>query len=116
MAVKRGRRAPGMIVGAVVLVAFHHGVSLCKSFAASGQVDPALAIGGLFGAMAAFAFWLFLSSRRRPGETPLSGIFKRLEALFERRPGAVPAAMRQSGSPSTSAYLPPGTARRAGGA
>ena len=64
LAAKRGRRAPGMIVGAVILVAYHHGVTLCQSFAAKGQVDPGLAIGGLFVAIAAFGLWLFLSSRQ----------------------------------------------------
>ena len=105
LAAKRGRRAPGMIVGAIILVAFHHGVTLCKSFAASGQVDPALAMGGIFALMATFGLWLFLSSRRRPGETPISGLFLRLEALFERRNKAAPTAMRKKGALSLSAYL-----------
>ena len=105
MAVKRGRRAPGMIVGAVILVAFHHGVTLCKGFAVSGAVDPLLAIGGLFLVQAGFGIWLFMSSRRRPGETPLSGLFMRLEPLFERRPKAKPTAMRSRGALGMSAYL-----------
>ncbi|MEP6966562.1 MAG: LptF/LptG family permease [Pseudomonadota bacterium] len=105
LAAKRGRRAPGMIVGAVILVAFHHGVTLCKSFAASGKVDPALALGGIFALIATFGLWLFLSSRRRPGETPISGLFLRLEALFERRAKAAPTAMRKKGALSLSAYL-----------
>ncbi|MGH7023778.1 MAG: LPS export ABC transporter permease LptG [Caulobacteraceae bacterium] len=105
MAVKRGRRAPGMIVGAIVLVAFHHGVTLCESFADSGEVDPLLAIGGLFLALAGFGVWLFMSSRRRPGETPLSGLFRRMEFLFERRPKARASAMRVRGSLGISAYL-----------
>jgi lipopolysaccharide export system permease protein len=105
MAVKRGRRTPGMIVGAVVLVAFHHGVTLCKGFAASGAVDPLLAMGGLFLALAGFGVWLFLSSRRRPGETPLSGLFLRIEQMFERRFKAPTSAMRAKGALSLSAYL-----------
>jgi lipopolysaccharide export system permease protein len=105
MAVKRGRRAPGMIMGAVILVAFHHGVTLCKSFADSGQVDPLLAIGGLFLVFAVFAVWLFMSSRRRPGETPLTGLFRRAEQLFDRRPKAPATAMSPRGSLGISAYL-----------
>ena len=105
MAVKRGRRTPGMIVGAVVLVAFHHGVTLCKGFAASGAVDPLLAMGGLFLALAGFGVWLFMSSRRRPGETPLSGIFMRAEQMFERRPKGPGGAIRSKGDLSLSAYL-----------
>ena len=105
MAVKRGRRAPGMIVGAVVLVAFHHGITLCKSFSDSGAVDPLLAIGGLFLAQAGFGVWLFLSSRRRPGETPLSGLFMRIEQLFDRRSKAPATVMRARGALGISAYL-----------
>lgn len=105
MAVKRGRRAPGMIIAAVILVAFHHGITLAKSFADTGQVDPLLAIGGLYLAMVGVTLWLFFSSRRRPGETPLTGLFMRLDALFDRRPSATPTAMRTSGALSLSAYL-----------
>jgi lipopolysaccharide export system permease protein len=105
MAVKRGRRTPGMIVGAVVLVAFHHSITLCKGFADSGAVDPLLALGGVFVFQAGFATWLFMSSRRRPGETPLSGWFLRIEQLFERRPKTAGSTMRTTGALSLSAYL-----------
>ncbi|MGA2951846.1 MAG: LptF/LptG family permease [Caulobacteraceae bacterium] len=105
MAVKRGRRTPGMILGAVILVAFHHGVTLCKGLADSGAVDPLISIGGLFLVQAGFGLWLFMSSRRRPGETPLSGLFRRFEQLFERRSKTPAAAMRTRGSLGISAYL-----------
>jgi len=105
LAAKRGRRAPGMIVGAVVLVAFHHGVTLCKSFADAGRVDPLLAMASIFALMATFAFWLFLSSRRRPGETPISALFLRIEQIFERRTKSAPTAMQKEGALSLSAYL-----------
>ena len=104
LAAKRGRRAPGMIVGAVILVAFHHGVTLCKSLAASGKVDPLISIGGLFLAMTAFGLWLFISSRRRPGETPISGLLARMEILFQRRQKKVRVA-NDSLALSLSAYL-----------
>ena len=104
LAAKRGRRAPGMIVGAVILVAFHHGVTLCKSLAASGKVDPLLSIGGLFAGMTTLLVWLFMSSRRRPGETPISGLLARMETLFQRREKK-PRAAPVGGSLSLSAYL-----------
>jgi lipopolysaccharide export system permease protein len=104
LAAKRGRRAPGMIVGAVILVAFHHGITLCKGLAASGKVDPLLSIGGLFLGMAALGSWLFLSSRRRPGETPISGLLARMETMFQRREKKTRAAP-VGGSLSLSAYL-----------
>ena len=105
LAAKRGRRAPGMIFGALILVAFHHGVTLAKSFAASGQADPALAIGSITVLVLGFGIWLFVSSRKRPGETPISGLFARIESLFDRRPKAAPAAMRKEGALSLSSYL-----------
>jgi lipopolysaccharide export system permease protein len=105
LAAKRGRRAPGMIFGAVVLVAFHHGVTLCKSFAANGQANPLLAFGGIFILMMAFALWLFLSSRDRPGDTPISGLFRRVESLFERRSKTPPTAMSKRGTLGLSEYL-----------
>jgi lipopolysaccharide export system permease protein len=105
LAAKRGRRAPGMIVGAVVLVAFHHGVTLTENFAASGAINPLLGMGGIFAMIAGFGLWLFLSSRRRPGETPISGLFLRIEALIERRTKAAPSAMQKKGGMSFSAYL-----------
>lgn len=105
MSVKRGRRAPSMIFGAVVLVAFHHGLSLCKSLSATGRVDPLWAIGGLFLAQAALGIWLFMSSRKRPGETPLSGLFARAEAVFDRRPRVPDTLAPSTGRVSLSAYL-----------
>ena len=104
LAAKRGRRAPGMIVGSVILVAFHHGVTLCKSLATSGKVDPLFSIGGLFLAMTSFGLWLFLSSRRRPGETPISGFLSRLETLFQTREKTDVVA-GSTGALSISAYL-----------
>jgi lipopolysaccharide export system permease protein len=105
LAAKRGRRAPGMIIGAVILVMFHHGITLAKGFAAEGFMDPLAAMGGLYGILAVVAFWLFLSSRRRPGETPISGFFMRLETLFERRAKAAPATVKAKGMISLSGYL-----------
>ena len=104
LAAKRGRRAPGMIVGAVMLVAFHHGVTLCKSLAASGKTSPLVSIGGLFVGMTALALWLFLSSRRRPGETPISGLLSGMESLFQRREKR-PRVARTASTLSLSAYL-----------
>jgi lipopolysaccharide export system permease protein len=105
MAAKRGRRAPGMIIGAVILVAFHHGITLAKGFAADGLLDPLAAMAGLYATLAAAAFWLFLSSRRRPGETPISGFLRRLGGLLDRRTKVAPSAMKAKGVISLSAYL-----------
>ena len=105
MAAKRGRRAPGMIIGAIILVTFHHAITLAKGFAAQGLLDPLVAMGGLFGSLAALALWLFMSSRRRPGETPISSFFMRFETLLERRTKVAAIAKTSGGVISLSAYL-----------
>ena len=105
MAAKRGRRAPGMIVGAVALVAFHHGVSLAKNFAATGALPPLLVLGSIFVVFVAFSLWMFLSSRTRPGETPISGLFHSIEGFFERRTKVRPAVMQSRGGLSLTGYL-----------
>lgn len=85
MATKRGRRAPGLIVAGVVLVAFHHGVAMAKNLASQGDADPLLAIGGLFAVFAAFTCWLFFFSTR-PGQTPLSGLLEQVQILLDKLP------------------------------
>jgi lipopolysaccharide export system permease protein len=107
LAAKRGRRAPGMIVGAVILVALHHSVTLIKSFADEGAVNPVITMGAFYLALLAFSLWLFLSSRKRPGDTPIAALLQRIDTLLERRPKpkATPHAMRRRGALSLSAYL-----------
>ena len=46
-----------------------------------------------------------MSSRRRPGETPLSGLFRRFEQSLDRRSKTPAAVMRTRGSLGISAYL-----------
>ncbi len=105
MASKRGRRAPGMIVGAVALVAFHHGVTLAKNFGGNGKAPPLLILGGIYLVLVGFCLWMFFSSRTRPGETPISGLFQRVEGFFERRTKVKPAAMQSRGGLSLTGYL-----------
>jgi lipopolysaccharide export system permease protein len=105
MAAKRGRRAPGIILGGAVLIAFHHGVQLAKSFAVTGAVSPLLAIGGIYVAMVTFAIWLFVSSRTRPGETPISRLFMSIDAWIDKRTKVKPQAMQKRGSMSITGYL-----------
>ncbi|MBS0408387.1 MAG: LptF/LptG family permease [Proteobacteria bacterium] len=105
MAAKRGRRAPGMIVGAVALVAFHHGVTLAKNFGGNGKAPPLLILGTVFLVFVGFCLWMFFSSRKRPGETPISGLFMRVEGFFERRSKVKPTAMQSRGGLSLTGYM-----------
>ncbi len=104
MASKRGNRTAGMIVGAVILVAFHHSVTLCKSFADEGAINPFVGMTIVLLAITALALWLFLSSRTRPGDTPISALLRRIDALLDRRPKAA-AAVNVRGAVSLSSYL-----------
>jgi lipopolysaccharide export system permease protein len=107
LATKRGRRTPGMIIGALVLVTFHHSVTLMKSFADEGVLNPIIGMSALYLILLSFGLWLFLSSRKRPGDTPISAFLHRFDGLFERRPRAAQprGAMRKRGALSLSAYL-----------
>jgi lipopolysaccharide export system permease protein len=72
MAAKRGRRAPGLILAGLLLVSFHHGIQFAQSLAQTGQAQPGPAMGGIFSVFVALCFWLFLTSLRRPGDTPIT--------------------------------------------
>jgi lipopolysaccharide export system permease protein len=71
MAAKRGRRAPGLILAGVLLIGFHHGIQLAESMVQTGQAMPS-AIWVIFGVFASLCCWLFLSSLKRPGDTPIT--------------------------------------------
>jgi lipopolysaccharide export system permease protein len=105
MASKRGNRTGGMIVGAVILVAFHHSVTLCKSFADEGAINPFVGMGILYLAILSLSLWLFFSSRTRPGDTPISSLLRALEAALDRRPKTAPTAINAQGHVSLSGYL-----------
>ena len=83
MAAKRRRRAPGLILAAVLMMSFHHGVQLAQSLAASGRADPLMAVGGVFAVFAGICLWLFLSSLGRPGDTPVGRAIATLDSWIQ---------------------------------
>lgn len=94
LAAKRSGRAPGVIVGGLLLLGFHHAVQLGEGLAETGRVSPELAVGGPFLAFAAIAFTVFLTSRKRPGDTPigrLTEVISSTLARFRARRAAVAA-------------------------
>jgi len=84
LAAKRSGRAPGAIVGGILLLAFHHLVQLGESLADKGKAAPELSVGGPYFAFAAIAFFIFFTSRKRPGETPIGLAMEHLGALIAR--------------------------------
>jgi lipopolysaccharide export system permease protein len=72
MAAKRGRRGPGIIIAAIVMLLYQHGIQLGQGFADSGRAAPFVAVWTPFLIFATLCVWLFVQSRKRPGETPFT--------------------------------------------
>ena len=88
LSAKRSGRAPGIIIAALVLIAFQHMLQLGQSLAASGRADAATAVLVPFAVFAAICVGTFLTSRKRPGETPIG--------LFAERVGDVIRSLLRS--------------------
>jgi lipopolysaccharide export system permease protein len=72
LAAKRSRRAAGLILAGVLMLAYQNGLQYGESLADAGKAPALLSIGTPFFAFTGFCIWMFLGSRRRPGETPIS--------------------------------------------
>jgi lipopolysaccharide export system permease protein len=72
LAAKRGRRAPGLVLAGILLLAFQHSLQLGQSLAESGRLPALVAIWTPFVLFTGFGVWMFSGSRDRPGETPIS--------------------------------------------
>lgn len=84
MAAKRSGRAPGIIVGGVLLLGFHHLLQLGQGFAETGRASPEAAIGLPFAIFAGICILVFVTSRKRPGETPVGRAMEHLASLAAR--------------------------------
>lgn len=81
LAAKRARRAPGLIVAGLILFAFQHSLQTGAGLAESGRASALVGTGTPFLFFCAFCVWMFLGSRDRPGETPISKIAEHI-AVF----------------------------------
>ncbi|AVQ02857.1 LptF/LptG family permease [Caulobacter segnis] len=95
LASKRGNRAAGLIMAGVLLLAFQHALLLGQSLAKADKVAAAPAIWIPFALFSSFAVWLFLGSRTRPGDTPVSRLVRRINNLVTRLVRALPLPKRQ---------------------
>lgn len=84
LSAKRSGRAPGMIVGGFLLLAFFHAVQLGQGLAATGRASAEIAVGGPFLAFAVIASTVFITSRKRPGETPVGRAMEHVSSLISR--------------------------------
>jgi lipopolysaccharide export system permease protein len=92
LAAKRGNRTPGLIIAGVLLLAFQHSLQLGQSLAESGKAAPLAAIGVPFLLFTSFSVWMFIGSRKRPGQTPVSELIghmgtgiRRVRRLFRSK-------------------------------
>jgi lipopolysaccharide export system permease protein len=83
MAAKRGRRGPGIVIAAVVMLLYQHGIQLGQSFADTGRAGAFVAVWTPFAVFASLCGWLFWQSRRRPGETPFTVVVDALSDALD---------------------------------
>jgi lipopolysaccharide export system permease protein len=84
LASKRGNRAPGLVMAGVLLLAFQHSLLLGQSMASSGKLPAFPAVWVPFAIFAGLGLWLFIGSRTRPGDTPVSRLVRRINRLVAR--------------------------------
>jgi lipopolysaccharide export system permease protein len=84
LAAKRGRRAAGLMLAGVLLLAFQYGLEFGEGLAQAGKAPPGLAVGTPYFLFCGFCVWMFLGSRKRPGQTPISEFVGRLGDGIER--------------------------------
>jgi lipopolysaccharide export system permease protein len=78
MAAKRGKRGFGVAVAAAILLLYEHSIEFGQSIADTTDVSPTIAVWTPFAVFTALCTWLFLGSRKRPGETPFTLILDRM--------------------------------------
>jgi lipopolysaccharide export system permease protein len=72
-ATKRGRRGLGILLGGILLAAFHHGINFARQPAAAGTVSPEAAIWGVAAGAAALTLIVFWTGRHLPSRSPIAG-------------------------------------------
>lgn len=84
MTTKKGRRGLGIVVGGVLLAAFHHGMNFAKHLSLAGTADPGTAILGTTAVCAAIVLLVFLSGRKLPSHSPIHAALKPFAGLRPR--------------------------------
>jgi len=92
LASKRQRRTAGLLLAGGLFLAFQHGLQFGQGLAAKGRVPAELGVGVPFFLFTGFCLWMFIGSRKRPGETPISGFvqgfgdgLEQVVGLFHKR-------------------------------
>lgn len=90
LASKRGNRAPGLVMAGVMLLAFQHSLLLGQSLAKAGKIAALPAIWIPFAIFAGLGVWLFMGSRTRPGDTPVSRAVRHINKVVSLIVRALP--------------------------
>ncbi len=94
LAGKRSGRASGAIIAGIILVGFQHFLQFGEGLAEGGTVSPLVAVGLPFLTFAALCIWIFVSSRQRPGDTPISRFAETIDAWIQRAGSALQSFRR----------------------
>ncbi len=84
LSAKRSGRGPGIIVGGILLLGFHHLVQLGQSLAKSGRAAPEISVGTPVAVFTLICLVVFVTSRKRPGETPIGRMMEGLSRIAAR--------------------------------
>ena len=76
---RRGRQGMGLLVGAVLLVLYHHILQFGHSLTERGQISPGIGLWLPFAVFTAFSLWSYHTVRKRPEENPLAATLVRIE-------------------------------------
>ena len=80
---KRSQGWVRLVFAATVLLAYHHALQLGESLGDTGQAPPALAVWLPTLLFAGLSTWLFVASRNRAGDTPLSRALHAVAMMFD---------------------------------
>lgn len=79
MSAKRGKRTASLIVAAVLMLLFHHGLQLGESLAESGKVNALAGVWTPWLLFAALCGYIYSQSLSRPGDNPVTRAVSAIE-------------------------------------
>lgn len=87
LASRRQRRSYGVLVAALVLIAYHHTLQYGETLVDEGRVGPLVGLWGPFAVFAGLSAYLFYLVGARPGSNPLAVVIERIEGAGDAMRG-----------------------------
>jgi lipopolysaccharide export system permease protein len=81
---RRNRRGAELLLGAILLIGYHHMLQFGETMIESKTASPFVALWGPFLALSAFSFWGLYMACLRPGDHPLSRLLAKINDLPSR--------------------------------